>query len=345
MAVLLDLANYSHRKHRFADHPWNEKRTELTSLLNSLIVRLQRLERQPQAFGQQVEEVQRILGDSVALTIGLCDALGLIGDPAAIPTLKEALELSHRRIQTEAAAALALLGDSTGKEHLIQLANDPVARLRAVAFAEELDFADEIDESLRHPQALAESELAAWLASPEQFGLPPSSLELVDTRTQYWPSYDEPQSCFLFRYGYQLAGGEISNIGIAGPATHAFHADLSELAAEDIYAAFAGWQAEHEDIYEVPSSTLNVAQRREADRLIALLEAGGFDQVQPIALTFLLGEVALLATAHRDGDRFGVVNDLHENVCFPLSKSPTSLTPELVLAIYRGRKLLRTFNP
>jgi hypothetical protein len=224
------------------------------------------------------------------------------------------------------------------------LANDPVARLRAVAFAEELDFADEIDESLRHPQALAESELAAWLASPEQFGLPPSSLELVDTRTQYWPSYDEPQSCFLFRYRYQLAGGEISNIGIAGPATHAFHADLSELAAEDIYAAFAGWQAEHEDIYEVPASTLNVAQRREADRLIALLEAGGFDQVQPIALTFLLGEVALLATAHRDGDRFGVVNDLHENVCFPLSKSPTSLTPELVLAIYRGRKLLRTFN-
>jgi hypothetical protein len=88
MAVLLDLANYSHRKHRFADHPWNEKRTELTSLLNSLIVRLQRLERQPQAFGQQVEEVQRILGDSVALTIGLCDALGLIGDPAAIPTLE-----------------------------------------------------------------------------------------------------------------------------------------------------------------------------------------------------------------------------------------------------------------
>lgn len=344
MAVLLDLANYSHRKHRFTSHPWHEKCPELTSLLNSLIVQLQRLERQPQAFGQQVDEVQRILADSVALTIGLCDALGLIGDPAAIPALTEALELSHRRIQTEAAAALALLGDSTGKEHLIQLASDPVARLRAVAFAEELDFADEIDEALRHPQALAESELAAWLASPEQFGLPPSSLELVDARTQYWPSYDEPQSCFLFRYRYQLAAGEISNVGIAGPATHAFHADLGELAPEDIYAAFAGWQAEHDDIYEVPVSTLNVAQRREADRLMALLEAGGFESVQPIALTFLLGEVALLAIAQRDGESFSVVIDLQENACFPLGKSPTSLTPEVALAIYRGRKLLRTFN-
>ncbi len=344
MAVLLDLANYSVRKHRTPNHPWSEKRGELTSLLQNLVGRLQQLERQPQAFGKDVNEVQRILGDSVALTIGVCDALGLIGDPVAVPALSDALELSHRRIQTEAAAALAQLGDDSGKQHLIRLASDPVARLRAVAFAEELDFVDEIDELHRHPQALAESELAAWLASPEQFGIPPSSLELVDNRIQYWPSYDEPQSCYLFRYRYQLAAGEICNIGIAGPATHAFQADLNQLSPEDIYAAFAGWQAEHDDIYEIPVSTLNAAQRREADRLIALLEAGGFETIQPIALTFLLGEVALLATVERNGERFCAVNDLQENVIFPLTHSPTTLTPELALVIYRGRKLLRTFN-
>lgn len=364
MSVILDLANHAFRLGKLSKHPYANRHAELSELLQQVNQRLVQLERDPAKFGSQVAEVQQILSDAVALTVSLCDALGQIGKRSAVDGLSNALELSHRRIQAEAAGALARLGDQKGVERLIALASDRVARLRAVHYAEELGIAEQIDEQLRLPYALAESELAIWLASPEQFGLPPTAMELVDSRTLYWPSYDEPQSCYLFRFSYRLpaqvsiAGGdqhgqldsavenvlEFSNIGIAGPVTHAFQADLANLPADDIYAAFAGWQAEHEDIFEVPMAVLNPEQRREADRLLESLEHLGLRIVEPIALTFFLGEIAILAKVEKEGKQLCCVSDGAELLCLPATPAPNSLTPEVALAIYRGRKLLRTFN-
>ncbi len=344
LSVLLDLAGHSLRMGKLRQHPWQAVHQTLSSLLLSVTTQLRSLERAPSLFGADVQEVQRVLNDSVALTVSLCDALGLIGSKSAEESLSQALELSHRRIHTEAACALARLGFELGRARLIELASDPVARLRAVNYAEELGFADQIEESLRYPAALAESEMVAWLAGVDQFGLPPSHLQLVDARTMFWPSYTEPQDCYLFRYEYHLTGSDLINIGIAGPVTHAFQSDLSTLATDDVYAAFAGWQAEHEDIYEIPMPLLNSAQRREADRLINHLEEDHWELNEALALTFFLGEVAILAIVERGGQRAIAITDGSELHHHPLSDSPTSLSPEIVLAIYRGRKLLRTFN-
>ncbi|MCA9134880.1 MAG: HEAT repeat domain-containing protein, partial [Planctomycetales bacterium] len=344
LSVVLDLANFSVRQGKLPEHPLRSQRAALSRLLGSVVVRLGRLEKSPAEFGDDVAEVQRILNDSVALTISLCDALGWMEDPQAEESLEQALGLSHRRIQVEAAGALARLGSDRGAERLIDLATDPVARLRAVHYAEELDLVHRIDEGQRHPHALAESELAAWLARPEQFGFPPSGMELVESRSLYWPSFEEPQACYLFRYSYALPNGQLSNMGIAGPLTHAFQADLANLPIDDIYAAFAGWQAEHEEIFEVPSAQLNPAQRREADRLQEALTAQGLEIQDTLALTFFLGELALLARVEREGKAACAISDGVELLCYPTSNSPHALTPELVLAIYRGRKLLRTFN-
>lgn len=345
MAVLLDLANFSVRKSKLDQHPWEAKRGELSSLLSSVVAQLEKLEKEPKQFGQSVEEVQRILADSVALTIALCDALGQIGDPQSSPVLTGALGLSHRRIQTEAAGALARLGDAAGRQRIIDLAQDSVARQRAVAYADELGFADAIDETLRLPMALAESALAAWLAAPPQFGFPPTSLEHIDSRTMFWPSYDEPQDCFLFRFTYEIPVGTISNIGMTGPVTHAFQTDLANLPIDDIYAAFAGWQAEHDEIFEVPLVLLNQAQRRQADALIAHFEDLGFEVTEGIALTFFLGEIALLAKLSQDGRQLCGITDGVESLRYSITNHPTSMSPEVVLSIYRGRKLLRSFNP
>ncbi len=344
LATLLDLANYSVRTGRLREHPWCERYSELTSLLGKVTQRLGKLEEDPSQFGDRVEAVQRVLGDSVSLTVSLCDALGLIGNREADVSLNRALELSHRRIQTEAAGALARMGDETGRQRLIDLASDRVARLRAVAYAEELGFAEQIDETLRYPQALAEAELAAWLAGADQFGFPPSEMELIDSRSQYWPSYEEPRDCFLFRYTYQLQANQISNIGIAGPVAHAFYADLANLPVDDIYAAFAGWHVEHDEIFEVPLALLNPAQRREADHLLDSLGEQGLEVTEGIALTFFLGEIALLSRVTKDEKTLCAITDGQELLCYPVTTNPTSLTPELILAIYRGRKLLRTFN-
>ncbi|MEZ6077089.1 MAG: hypothetical protein R3C56_15900 [Pirellulaceae bacterium] len=37
------------------------------------------------------------------------------------------------------------------------------------------------------PPPLAEAELVSWLASAEQYGIAPQHVELIDTRTQFWP--------------------------------------------------------------------------------------------------------------------------------------------------------------
>ncbi|MFK7737263.1 MAG: HEAT repeat domain-containing protein [Pirellulaceae bacterium] len=342
--VLLDLANYRVRSELSAAHPWAVRAEQLSELLKNVVGRLGYFERDPTQFGDNVEEVQKTLQESVSLSVSLCDALGLIGDKCAVPVLENALDLSHRRIQTEAAGALARMDEDLGKARLMELAQDSVARARAVAYAEELGFVEEMPEDVRHSEALAESELAAWLAGPEQFGFPPQSIELVDSRTQHWPSFEEPQNCYLFRYEYQLPNGPVSNVGIAGPLCQGFQADLANLPVDDIYAAYAGWQAEHEEIFEVPVEQLNASQRVEADRLEQSLRALDYEIEQSIALAMFFGELSLVVNVRKAGAAFCAVTDGNELTCYSKTEHPASMNAEVVLCIYRGRKLLRTFN-
>lgn len=344
LGPLLDLAGHSLRKDRLREHPLTKERARLRELLSSTVQRLGRLEERPQQFGDDVASIQRVLNNAVALTVSLCDAVGLIGDAEAEGKLGQAMALSHRRVQTEAAGALARLGKPEGIRRLVELAHDPAARLRALAYADELGLDDPQLGELRSPFATAEAEVVSWLADRDRFGVPPASLELVDQRIQYWPSYEEPQSCFLWRFTYHFTRGDLSNIIIGGPLVHAFQADLRSLDVEDIYGVFAGWQAEHEEIYEVPSGQFNSAQRAEAERLLKALSAQGVEGLRPLALTFFFGERAVLAAGQRAGQTVCAISDGTESLVHPVDDRPTSLTPDLVLALYRGRKLLRTFN-
>ncbi|RMF41196.1 MAG: hypothetical protein D6753_10080, partial [Planctomycetota bacterium] len=110
LAVLLDLANYCVRTQRLETHPWHQHAEALARMLSGLTAQLERMQANPAQFGESVEEVQQQLADALALVVGLCDALGLIGDQRAVGALEGAMELAHRRIQTEAAAALARMG-------------------------------------------------------------------------------------------------------------------------------------------------------------------------------------------------------------------------------------------
>lgn len=345
VSVLLDLANHAYRTGKLADHPFASRTETLIELLKQVTIRLEKAEKSPEYIGGDVSEIQRRLSDSVALMLSLSDALGLLGDSSACPVLAEAMELSHRRIQTEAAAALVRLGDQRGKKRLVQLAADPAARRRAVSYAEELELEEEIDQVYRLPAALAESELVTWLATAEQFAIPPQSMELVDSRTLYWPGYEEPRDCYLFRFHYELPQGNYQNLGIAGPLAHAFPHDLTSLTIEDVYSAFAGWHAEHDEIYEVPAEQFNLAQRQEAERLHSYMEQQGCRVIRCIALTFLLGEISLLATVQSQDKQYMAIADGETLIRYPLHPNPALDCSQLVLAVYRGRKLLRAFNP
>jgi hypothetical protein len=345
IAPILDLANFCQHQQMVSQHPAAHLADSLTEMLGGVVARLGMLEEDPTKFGDDPQLIQRVLGDAIAICVALCDALGLIGHQAAIGKLHQALALRHRRVQTEAAGALARMDQEIGRDSLVALAAEPVARLRVLQYCDELGLTEKIDEIHTLPSALAEAELALWLAQPQQLGFPPRTIEIVDQRMLYWPSFDEPQSCFLFRYQYTLPQGEWSNIGMAGPLVHSFAADLADLPVSDIYAAFAGWHAEHPEIYEVPAEHWNSAHHRQAAPLMRALEERGHHDVRPLWMGCFLGESCVVAESMVD-DAIGVaVTDGLETIWYPRVGRTRPLGPFEAYAIFKGRKMLRTFNP
>ncbi len=341
---IIDLANFLTRSNRVSVHPAAEQVQALNHLLGEVSHRLGKFEENPREFGDDVETVQDRLGQAVALAVSLCDAVGLIGDETSIGKLNQAVELRHRRVQCEAAGALAKFDDEHGKERLVELSKDPAARLRAIHYLDELELGDLVDDQERTPNAIAESELAIWLCQPQQMGVPPTDVEAIESRRLMWPSFNDPVDVFLVRYEYNFGQQQFSNIGITGPVVHTMAADVAELPTDDIFAIYAGWHAEHEEIFSIPVGELNPAQARMLQPLIEHLERAGYEGIQPLLLCFMLDEHAAVFEASREDTKCLVVSDALETIDHPIAGRPRPLMPEDLFNLYKGRKMLRTFN-
>ncbi len=344
-APLLDLANYLTRKGRVSEHPATAQLQVLNTLLGQVSAQLSNFEDNPRAFGDDVDEVQSRLGEAVALAVSLCDAVGLIGDESSIGKLNQTIDLKHRRVQCEAAGALARLGDDAGKERLVELSKDPAARLRAIHYADELGFGERIDADQRSDKATAEAEMALWLCQPQQMGVPPTGLEVIDSRRMLWPSYTDPIDVFLVRFEYSFGDRQYSNVGITGPVAFAMSADVAELPVDDIYAIYAGWHAEHDEIFVVPADQFNEAQSRAVEPYTKHLEQNGYESIKPEMLGFFLDEQAGIFSAVRDATACLVVTDGLETVDQPTAGRARPLSAGDLFNLYKGRKMLRTFNP
>lgn len=343
-APLLDLCNYLTREKRVPMHPAAERREFLARLLGEVVGHLGRFEENPRNFGDSIEEVQGVLDEAVAMAVTLCDALGMIGWDGATGKLFQALQLGHRRVQTEAAGALARLGVEEGREHLMALAAEPVARLRVLAYADELGIAGEINEIYRTDQARAESQMAVWLAQPHQMGVPPTSVEVIDSRLQYWPSFPQPVDCYLVRFEYDLGTRRYTNVGIVGPLVHAMSADLTDFPVDDIYALFAGWHVDHPEIFVIDSGQFNGAQRRLSTSLSDSLSRIGYEAIEPKLLGVCLNESALVAKGSFQQNSYLVLWDGIETIQTLATDQPRALAAMDLWHLYLGRKMLRTFN-
>jgi len=346
-APVLDLANFVTRRKLVDEHPASGRSPQLATLLGELVQRLHVFEEQARAGQhnpQQLVGDQSTVAESLSLTVALCDALALIGDTSVAGKLHQAMGLGHRHVRTEAAAALARLGQEAGNETLAAMAFEPVVRVRVLAYAEELGILEEVDEKYRSAEARAEGEVALWLADPTQVGLPPQQLELMDSRTQYWPGFDEPVDCYLFKYTFRLPHGEISNVAIAGPLVHGFAADFTDLPVDDIYAAFAGWHAEHEEILQFDADRLPPAHRPAAEALQERLVAEQYEAADIQRYGLFFGQLVLIATAVHNGTFGAVIVDDACSYWCPQAEGKRSLTAEDAYNIYKGRKLLKSFN-
>lgn len=344
-AAVLDTANYLTRERLLDEHPAHARIHELGDLFAALVQQLERMTESRERLAQDPATLSRQLNETAALFVSLCDAIGLVGDPSLAAKLHPALTIGHRRLRAEAAAALARLGDDEGVVELVRLAAEPVVRLRVLAYAEELDLLERVHEAFRTPAARAEGELAAWLALPKQFGLAPQEIELVDELRQHWPGFEEPVDCYLFSYEYQLRGLGWSGIGIVGPLTHSLRIDLEDFPPSDIYALYAGWQAEHESISLVDAARLTESDRQRHQARARALGDAGYDNPRLVALGRFFDEVHPIFAATRGGQPGHVVIDDGAFHWFPLGNSQQPLLAAHAYDMHKGRKLLRTFNP
>jgi hypothetical protein len=341
---LLDLCNYLLRTERIAQHPAADRLSMLNTLLGEVSGRLGKFEENPRAFGDDIDTVHKMLGEAVALAISLCDTVGLIGDESSIGKLNQTIDLKHRRVQCEAAGALARLGDDLGQKRLIEMTADPAARLRAIHYLDELDCGESVDDQYRSDTSTAEAELALWLTQPGQMGVPPTAIEVIDTKRMMWPSFDDPVDVFLVRFEYNFGENTYSNVGITGPVTFALSNDVANLPTDDIYAMYAGWHAEHQEIFAVAQDQFNDAQKRVMGTYQKHLDRLGYESIKPELLGFFLDEQSGVFTAIREGTQCVVVTDGLETIEQVTAGRLRPLTPGDVFNLFKGRKMLRTFN-
>ncbi|MEM1067422.1 MAG: HEAT repeat domain-containing protein [Planctomycetota bacterium] len=342
---VLDVASFLCRKSRVSQHPAIDRLPMLNELLGAVSGRLSQFEVDPRVLGDDVETVQAKLGEAVALAVSLCDTLALIGDPSSIGKLNQTLELKHRRVQCEAAGALARLGDDLGQKRLIELTADPAARLRAISYADELGLGDLVDAEYRSDKATVEAEMSLWLSQPQQMGVPPTHVESVDSRHMLWPSFQDPIDVSLVRFEYNFGDRTFSNVGICGPVTFALSTDVADFPVEDIYAIYAGWHAEHPDIFSIAAGSFNDAQARMMAAFAKHLSQLGYDSIDAKLLGFFLDEHAGVFQAIRDETQCMVVTDGLETIDKPVFGRMRPPTAEDLFNLFKGRKMLRTFNP
>ena len=339
----LDLMNFHARSGNLSSHPALQRAPQLTSLLGNVVQQMARVEEGNVPADLSPQELSNRVSESVALTISLCDAIGLMDYQDGVGKLRQAMQLKHRRIQTEAAASLARMGVEEGRSSLCKLAEEPIARLRVLAFAEELDFLDEVPEEQQTEVAIAESQLAVWLAEPTQMSVPPSKLELLNNRELYWPSYEHPVQCYLFRFTYGTDPA-YSNVGIAGPVNHVFPNNIESLTLDDIYAAFAGWHAVHEEIYQLSLEQAHGMRGQELQVLLDKLREQEFDSSEPIFAGSFFGELVLVAEAVRNSEPVVVLVDQADLFCFTSTSDEDRIDPKMAYTIWRGRRFLEQFN-
>ncbi len=342
--AVLDLANFLVRRKFVEEHPAKARVGELATLLGSLAQRLAKIEESPQDYASSPAELSKIVNDSVTLVVSLCDALALAGDTSVVGKLHQTLSLAHRRVQTEAAAALARLGDKQGIEHLKQLAADPAARTRVLAYLEELGQVNVVEEQYRSPESRAAGDLSAWMAQPTRFGLAPDSLELIDQTKQYWPGYVDPVDCFLFTYAYGRGGSTAEGVGLAGPTISALQFDLQDFPPSDIYALYAALDVEHDEIFDTPIVELSDAQDTAWEHVALELKQQGYADVELVRWGNFFGEQHAVATAVRDGRRGVIIVADNEAEWIGLPQVSRGLGPDEIYAMYKGRKLLKSFN-
>jgi len=193
-------------------------------------------------------------------------ALPFIGAKARAALAALAMDHADANVQIEAAWASAYRGGTAGLKFLARACEDPRTAGRAVAYLEELGKADRVPAPAREPNFEAMAQMCSWLAHPQEFGAPPSEIELFDTRELDWFPTNDTRRVWLFKYTYagrEDDGRDTVGIGMVGSITFAlFGESTPDLSAEDVYGLHCCWELEVNNDARAPKRRTAKAGRK-----------------------------------------------------------------------------------
>lgn len=179
-----------------------------------------------------------------------------------------ALAMDHPNtdVQMEAAWASAYRGGTAGLTLLARMCEDPNYSLAAQQYLEELGQTERIPSAALEPDFHALAQMCQWLRHPNEYGEPPTHIELFDTRELDWPPTDDRRRVWLFKYTYPglaAAGPDIVGVGMVGSITFALFDETNpDMSPEDVYGVHCCWELEMNDDPRAPKKRSAKAGRK-----------------------------------------------------------------------------------
>jgi hypothetical protein len=150
----------------------------------------------------------------------LLDLLGYLPAPAAAAPLEDALALADPRLKCFTLTSLLRHGHTVDPSHIEAVAASHEMRMIFWIGLRRLGMEWLMPERWSTPEELAASDLARWAAHPNELGVPPEEIELMERFQVPGHGLHASDEVYLFRfreYPRPWAPGEGWMAGIAGP--------------------------------------------------------------------------------------------------------------------------------
>ncbi|MFZ4573403.1 MAG: hypothetical protein ACOYN0_03330 [Phycisphaerales bacterium] len=180
--------------------------------------------------------------DELSYAVSACASLPFIAPRRASKLMKIAAAHDSPLMRMEVAWVQAKLGKSAGVKFLASAALNPHDSTQACDYLAELGLEDKVPEEAKHPDFVAMASMCNWLAHPNEYGEPPTSISLFDSRSIYWPPAGKKVRAWLFEYTYGKSAWrkkKETGVGIAGPMLWAlFDEAKPEMKPETLYGLY-----------------------------------------------------------------------------------------------------------
>jgi hypothetical protein len=147
-----------------------------------------------------------------------CAALAHVPGERSLALLERASSHSSAKVRLEANYARAKMHVSGAETRLASATLDPVLAATAGAYLEELKLTHLIPKEAWDPTHMAKCAMVTWLMHPNEYGAPPTSIELWDRRRMFWPPTKDERELFLFRFKYDDEYEQAEGAGLVGGA-------------------------------------------------------------------------------------------------------------------------------